>query len=140
MGTAVRRAAACTFSLEKQHLLEGVRSFYLGSSPQAFFKICLSHGNSCQVKISSSSWHVSHGKRHKGFLSLDIRDTKKEVCFVLATVISQRHAGSLCGRGGRRGSKYRKRKLDLLTLIPNNQFSAEGRTTNLKFPCLRVTT
>lgn len=105
MGTLVQRAAARTFTLEKQHLLEGVRSFYLGSSPQAFFKICLSHGNSCQVKIASSGWHVSHGKRHKDFVSLDIRDTKKrkEVCFVLATVISQWHAGSLCGRGRRRG-------------------------------------
>lgn len=41
---------------------------------------------------------------------------------------------------GEGGSKSRKRKLDLLTLIPNNQFSAEGRTTNLKFLCLRVTT
>lgn len=142
MGTAVRRAVAHAFMLEKQHLLEGARSFYLGSGPQAFFKIFLSHGNSCQVKIASSGWHVSHGKRHKGFVSLDIRDTKKrkELCFVLTTVIGQQRAGSLCGRGGRRGSKYRKRKLDLLTLIPNNQFSAEGRTTNLKFPCLRVTT
>lgn len=46
---------------------------------------------------------------------------------------------SLC-KGWERGSKYRKRKLDLLTLIPNNQFSAERRTTNLKFPCLGVTT
>lgn len=125
MGKAVQRAVACTFTLEEQHLLEGVRSFYLGSSLQAFFKIFLSHGNSCQVKIANSGWHVSHGKGHKGFVSLDIYDTKerKEVCFVLATVISQQRAGGLCGRGGRRGSKYRKRKLDLLTLIPNNQFS-----------------
>lgn len=142
MGMMVWRAVAHAFTLEKQHLLEGVRSFYLGSGPQAFFKIFLSHGNSCQVKIAGSGWHVSHGKRHKGFVSFHICDTKKrkEVWFVLATVISQQHAGTLCARSGRRGSKYRKRKLDLLTLIPNNQFSAEGRTTNLKFPCLRVTT
>lgn len=33
-----------------------------------------------------------------------------------------------------------KRKLDLLALIPNNQFSTEGTTTNLKFLCLGVAT
>lgn len=121
--------------------MERVRSFYLGSGPQAFFEISLSHGNSCQVKIAGSGWHVSHGKRHKGSVSVEIRDTKEGegVCFVLDTVIGQRRAGSLCGRAGRRGSGYRKRELDLLTIIPNNQFSAEGSTTGLKFPCLRVT-
>lgn len=90
MGTAVWRAVAPAFTLEKQHLLEGVRSFHLGSRPQAFFRTFLSHGNPWQVKIVSSGWHVSHGKRDKGFVSLDIRDTKKskEVCFVLVTVSS----------------------------------------------------
>lgn len=83
-----------------QHLLERVRSFYLGSSPQAFFKISLSHGNSCQVKIAGSGWHDSHGKRHKGSVSVEICDTKEGegVCFVLDTVISQQRAE--LGEGG----------------------------------------
>lgn len=93
------------------------------------------------MKIAGSGWHVSHSKRHKGSVSVEIGDTKEgdRVCFALDTVISQQRAGSLCGRAGRRGSGYRKKELDLLTLIPNNQFSAEGSTTGLKFPCLRVT-
>lgn len=38
------------------------------------------------------------------------------------------------------GCVCQKRKLDLLALIPNNQFSAEGITTDLKFLCLGVAT
>lgn len=72
---------------------------------------------------------------------MEIRDTKEgeRDCFVLDTVIGQQRAGRLCGRAGRTESGYRKRELDLLTLIPNNQFFAEGSTTGLKFPCLGVT-
>lgn len=58
---------------------------------------------------------------------------------MLDTVIGQQCAERLCGRAGTTGSGYRKRELDLLTLIPNNQFSAEGSTTGLKFLCLGVT-
>lgn len=56
-----------------------------------------------------------------------------------AAAISRQHAGSLCGSDGG-GDVCQKRKLDLLALIPNNQFSAEGTTTNLKFLCLGVAT
>lgn len=56
-----------------------------------------------------------------------------------AAAISRQHAGSLCGSDGG-GVVCQNRKLDLLALIPNNQFSAEGTTTNLKFLCLGVAT
>lgn len=133
---------ASHFHTGKAAFARGARSFYLGSGPQAFFRIFLSHGNSCQVKIASADWHVSRGKRHRGFVSLDVRDTQKrrEVSFCVGYRNRPAARRESLWKGWQRGSKYRKRKLDLLTLIPNNQFSAEGRTTNLKFPCLRVAT
>ncbi|XP_050189004.1 uncharacterized protein LOC126649160 [Myiozetetes cayanensis] len=68
---------ARAFTLEEQHLLERVRGFYLGSGPQASFRVFLSHGNWCQVKIAGSGWRVSPGEGHKGLAAADRGGTRK---------------------------------------------------------------